>query len=391
MSVTIEINQTPILRPRSTEKLYNDDSGRGYWATEYCYDYDGRMRRIYVYFIGGQFFIKENGQNILLSKKNQGEIEEMIQRNNLYVEGRLTKGRRTKVLIIEGGGCFGIIPAYFLATAKAGGPGWLDEVDCLSGCSIGGILALAYACGNEPSKVLEIFKEKMESCFQKRFMSKINPFSNPTYSSEGIVAVLDTLLGEKELGEMRKNYLGLDIFIPALDITQNKYKVFDNIDFQDELVKCRDVALFTSAAPSYYEGVDWMGNCMIDGGLIEVAPLLTTVTGLSGKRGIPFSNMDVLMIGTGKKTDEKTLTTGEYNSLSLLGIVTDLLRPYTTKSNSLATAYWGKNMGLGSFDYFNPVPVNGEMDDVEDMRLALSKCPDYELEFLEHWSNWIKK
>ena len=229
----------------------------------------------------------------------------------------------------------------------------------------------------------------MPNCFEKRFVARFNPLANPTYTRQGIRNVLKELFGDLKISDIRNHYRNLDLFVPALNLTQNRYKVFDNISNADMDVKVLDVAEFTSSAPSYYDGVTWNNDCMIDGGIIEVAPLLTTVTGLAGKRGISFSNMDVLMIGSGHRTDNRKMTTKEYNSLSLLGIATDLLAPYVTLSNSIATLYWGKNMGFNSFEYFNPVPVSGGMDDIGAMNEALEKCPDYFDSFLQTWVRWI--
>ena len=72
---------------------------------------------------------------------------------------------------------------------------------------------------------------------------------------------------------------------------------------------------------------------MIDGGLIEVAPLLTATTALKSKRGTPFKDMDVLMIGVGTEIDREKLTSEKYNGLSILGLATDVIVPYVTEAN----------------------------------------------------------
>ena len=290
-----------------------------------------------------------------------------------------------KVLIIEGGGAFGIIPAYFMS-AIGGMP--LHGVDCISGCSIGGALAVCYASGFPSDEIFDAFEERMPDCFQKRFSAMINPIACPTYSNKGLDDVLESILGDLRVSDIRHSYENLDIFIPTLDVTNNRYKVFDNITGKDDDILLRDVAGYTTCAPTYYSGREFQGNCMVDGGLIEVLPLLTTVTGLKHKRGYDFSDMDVLVLGCGERTDAKRLTTDQYNSKSVLGICTDVIVPYVTLSNEIASIYWGNHMGLHSFTYWNPVPIAGAMDDVRAMRSALKEAKGFREDFLKTWEEF---
>lgn len=123
-----------------------------------------------------------------------------------------------------------------------------------------------------------IFQDRADECFKKRFMAKINPIANPTYDNDSIDSVLTDMIGYKTMGDIKSIYPKLDLIIPSLNITDDSYKVFDNITEQDKDVRLKDIAGYTSAAPSYYSGRDYNGKCMVDGGLIEVAPLLTATT-----------------------------------------------------------------------------------------------------------------
>lgn len=388
----------PVFKPIASSygKLSGMENGRKrlvFYATDYCYEFGTKMRRIYQRVGTFEFYIIDQGCRCWFNKESNIIISRLI--NTPRKDVRNSKARaeqvlikppekKCKVLIIEGGGAFGIIPAYFLSGMDS-----MRGIDCISGCSIGGILALCYAAGRASKRIFNTFKERMEECFDKRFMARVNPLANPTYDNGNLLKLLDSMLEENRVMDIRKIYPELDVFVPALNLTQNKYKVFDNITGGDDMVLLRDIAAFTSAAPSYFKGLQWGENCMIDGGMIEVAPLITTVTGLFGKRGIRFDQMDVLMIGCGYRLDSKKMTTEEYNDLSLLGVATDLLAPYVTMSNALSTLYWGQNLGLGSFTYFNPVPVSGGMDDVSAMEKALKECAKHKAVFDACWDKWM--
>lgn len=301
----------------------------------------------------------------------------------------MARKRKTKVLIIVGGGIYGCVPAQFLSYLPEKEQN-LDRIDALAGCSIGGILAAAYATGLSFSSVNTLFIKNADKCFIKRNLALFNPLACPTYDTTEIDKVLDYILGEHTLGETREIYPNTDIIIPTLNITDDKYKVFDNIDHQDDDIKLKLLAGITSAAPTYFEGREYKGKCLIDGGLIEVAPLLTATTALKAKRGIPFKDMDVLMIGTGKDISDKPLNTDDYNGLLLPGMALKVIVPYVTLSNELASTFWGNNMGFHSFTYFNPCVNDGDLANVDAIPDMHKQCEVHKEEFISTWNKWIK-
>ena len=298
--------------------------------------------------------------------------------------------KRCKVLIICGGGVFGAIPAHLLGLLP-NNKQTLAGVDVIAGCSIGGILAAAYSIGKPFYLIDEVFQARAGECFTKRFNAKWNPLAVPTYRNDTIDNVLSEMIGEATVGDIVKYYPRLTLVVPALDLTEDKYVVFENITRKYAGVKLKDVAGYTSAAPSYYAGRDFGGHCIIDGGLIEVAPLMTATTEIKRRFGIPFMQMDVLMLGTGRDIAEKPMTLKRYNDLSLLGIATDVLRPYATLGNEMATRYWGNNMGYGLFNYFNPCIIDGGLDDVSLIPGLVKQAEEYKEDFFRAWDEWLNK
>lgn len=297
---------------------------------------------------------------------------------------------RKKVLIIAGGGVFGAIPAHFLGMLPNDEQN-LDGIDMLAGCSIGGILAAAYATKKHTFSELDsLFQTRAEDCFCKRLAACINPMACPTYNNDSIDAVLLEMIGNATMGDTRKIYPNLDLVIPALNITDDEYLVFNNYSKQYRSLMLREVAGYTSAAPSYYYGRSYKGKCIVDGGVIEVAPLLTATTALRAEHGVDFSDMDVLMLGTGKDIDEDPVTLEEYNDMSILGLATKVIVPYVTLSNEMATRYWGNHIGYGSFTYFNPCVINGDLDDINQIPGCIKQCEKYKKDFLSAWNRWLE-
>lgn len=297
---------------------------------------------------------------------------------------------RCKVLVICGGGIFGCIPAHFLGMLPTNAQ-HMDGVNVLSGCSIGGILAAAYAAGLPFGYVDTVFQARAKECFTKRLAARINPLACPIYRNDTLDSVIGDMLGDVRMYEVRRAYPGLSLIIPALDLTDDKYLVFDNIRGKHEDIPLRDVAGYTSAAPSYFPGREYQGHCVVDGGIIEVAPLLTAVTCIKRNLRVPFLNMDVLMLGTGRDIDDEPLTPRRYDGFGLIGLATDVLAPYATLGNEMSTRYWGENLGLGSFVYFNPCRTNGKLDDVSLIPSLIEQTEQYRDDFLRTWEEWLSR
>jgi len=298
--------------------------------------------------------------------------------------------KRCKILIIVGGGIYGCIPAHLLAGLPKPRQ-TLEGIDVLAGCSVGGMLAAGYAVGNPFTRVDILFRENASKCFTKRAAAKVNPFAVPKYRTDTMDEVLEDIMCNMTMGDVKKVWPNLSLIIPALDLTFDNYIVFDNVRGKYDDVALTAIAGYTSAAPSYFAGRDFRGHCLVDGGLIEVAPLLTATTCIKHNTGVPFMNMDVLMLGTGKDKDEKPLTIKRYNALGLLGIATDVLVPYATLSNEMATTYWGETLGLGSFVYFNPIQTNGKLDDVSQIPKVVTETEKYQTQFNTVWEEWLAR
>ena len=86
-----------------------------------------------------------------------------------------------KILSIDGGGVFGAIPAYLLRNIDT------SKFDAYAGTSIGSVLALSYALGNDPIELYNKFMKQIPSVF-----SDTNYFfmARPKYKDKNLNIVL---------------------------------------------------------------------------------------------------------------------------------------------------------------------------------------------------------
>ena len=298
--------------------------------------------------------------------------------------------KKYKVLALSGGGAHGDIIATFFSYLKTNR--LLDGVDAITGASVGGMLTLAYAIGKTPEEVVSIFRSSVSKIFSKRWQARIWPLACPTYDNKTLDSVVETLVGDKRVGDIRKVYPDLSIFVGSVNVTDDKFKMYDNITGADDDVLLKDIAGQTSAAPSYFYGRDYKGKCMVDQGIVDNFGAISAATGLRHKKGVEFKDMDVLVMGCGKDVDTKDVATPKrYNNYSLLQICTNLIVPYVTFSNQCITEFWGKNMGFNSFQIFNPVTTECRMDDIDNLPSYEKQCQEHRAEFLEVWHTWLGK
>lgn len=296
--------------------------------------------------------------------------------------------KRCKVLIICGGGVFGAIPAHFLGMLPTD---WqnLECVDVIAGCSIGGILSCAYAIGHQFAVIDGCFQDRAKDCFKKRFAAKINPLACPVYDSDSLYEVIETMIGNALMRDIRKIFPKLSLVVPALDITSDKPLTFHNLTHEFDNVPLVEVAKMTSAAPSYFDCVEFGGHAVVDGGLIDVDGAMTAVSTVKKHYGTPFLGMDVLVLGTGQDVDKIPMNAKSYRKLNLLGIATDILRGYATLGNKEKCKEFLSGLGLHYLNYFNPIITDGELDDVKQIPGLVQEAEKHRDEFVKVWEEWL--
>lgn len=297
--------------------------------------------------------------------------------------------KRCKILIIAGGGIFGCIPAHFLGMLPTD---WqsLVGVNVISGCSIGGILAAAYAVGQSFSYIDQVFQERARECFTKRFAARLNPLACPTYDSNSLYSVIDDMIGNVLMRDIRKIFPNLSLVVPALDATRDDPLTFHNLTHEYDNVLLKDVAKMTSAAPTYFDCVEFEGRAIIDGGLIDVDGAMTAVSTVKKHCGTPFMGMDVLVLGTGQDLDKNPLNPKTYRKLNLLGFA-KMLREYATLGNKKKCKEFLSGLGLHYFNYFNPLITDGELDDVSQIPDLIKAVDKHRDEFVKVWEEWLNR
>jgi uncharacterized protein len=232
-----------------------------------------------------------------------------------------------RILAIDGGGIRGLIPAVVCQRLEAWSRTPIHELfDLIAGSSTGGILALGLASppnGKTAESIVNLFKDEGPHIFS-RPRGFIHHLKGPKYSSEKLEHALLSHFGSLKLSEAI-----VDVLVTAYDIQQRRPIYFTwaqgNRSADDDYLM-REVALGTSAAPTYFAPARVGAHVVIDGGLVANNP--AGVAYAQAKRLWPNEELLLISLGT--------------------GTLTSFISP--TAAKSWGTLYWLKNIIDCTFD-----------------------------------------
>lgn len=211
-----------------------------------------------------------------------------------------------KVLSLDGGGIRGAFIASFLAELEAQLDGDIWEYfDLVAGTSTGGIIALALALGMPAAEIRLFYERQGAEIFGQSQKHFAGPWLAPKYSAEALSKALTIAFGEKRIGDARTR-----LVVPAVNLITGRPTAFktphlSNASSRDHRYTAVDVALATTAAPTYFKAaaVNQEG-AYCDGGLWANNPALVAYVEaqrIAHEQGITQMPISMLSVGTGKR------------------------------------------------------------------------------------------
>ncbi len=219
-----------------------------------------------------------------------------------------------KILSLDGGGVRGYLSARILANIEA----YLDQAtkvklplgrrfDFLVGTSTGGIIALGLAIGRTAVEIASFYETLVPTIFNKNARRGVGARTySPKYESTALRKALEGLFKDATLENVQT-----DVCITGVALRTGKPRFYKslyqaaNIGRQKE--KLVDIALATSAAPTYFAAHDLkFSERIIDGGICANNPsVVAIVDAINFERPSLVSNAiaralaDIVMISVG--------------------------------------------------------------------------------------------
>lgn len=206
-----------------------------------------------------------------------------------------------KILALDGGGLRGIFAAAALAAWEEDFDKRLvDHFDLIVGTSTGGIIALALGLGRSPQEILDLYVANAGVIFpgsRRSWLGAAHWMHRPKYSSDGLRQVLEAEFGSSLLGDSTKR-----LAIPSYDLAADDVHLFRTPHHpelrRDWRVSAVDVALATSAAPTYFPAARLKSHRLVDGGVWANNPTLLGVVEAVDRLGADLNDIRVLSVGT---------------------------------------------------------------------------------------------
>jgi hypothetical protein len=208
---------------------------------------------------------------------------------------------RFRALSIDGGGLRGTFAAAFLAEIeRMSGCRLVDHFDLICGTSTGGIIALGLGLEIRAAEILDFYLEHGLNVFPPtgRVRAFLRRVGRVKHDPARLREALDSVFGDRRLGEARTR-----LVIPSFNAQNGSVYIFktahDERFRQDYRCRAADVALATSAAPTYlpaHETSD--GWRFVDGGIWANNPVAIGVVEAIAVCGRSPDEIDVLSVGT---------------------------------------------------------------------------------------------
>jgi patatin-like phospholipase/acyl hydrolase len=295
-----------------------------------------------------------------------------------------------QILSLDGGGLKGLFPAALLAQfEKDLGTRMVDHFDLIVGTSTGGLIALGLGAG-VPLKTMVGFYERLgPKVFKTGRHRTALQFVRAKNSAGRLREALEEVFERRVLGESTKR-----LVIPAYSLDEDApylFKTPHHARFKrDGAVTMVDVALATSAAPTYLPSARVGNQRLIDGGVWANNPTFVGVAEAVSMLGAGLDQIRVLSLGT---TDPVTSRPGRLERGGFLQWGRQVT-PLVLRAQALGTlnasihllGYSGRltridptvEDGLFDLDDLNPVRIQGLAETVS------RRCSPQVEHFMEH-------
>ncbi|MCC6787767.1 MAG: patatin-like phospholipase family protein [Hyphomonadaceae bacterium] len=205
--------------------------------------------------------------------------------------------RDFRILSLDGGGIKGIFTAAFLARVEReflNGESIGRHFDLVAGTSTGGLIALCLAAGKTAQDALKLYLENGAAIFDPVSWRLLKA----GFDTAPLHNAANDVLGDRVLSDA-----SVRLCIPAVNARKAEpcmFKTPHHPDYKfDAGERMIDVALATTAAPTFFQPHETSNYVLLDGGLIANNPVMVAVVDALSCFDIARRQVSILSIGTG--------------------------------------------------------------------------------------------
>jgi patatin-like phospholipase/acyl hydrolase len=211
---------------------------------------------------------------------------------------------------------------------------------------VGGIIALGLACGINAKTIAQHIEANAFDIFGSP--ARLNPHGlfATRHRPEGLRCVVAGILGPAKNAMIRD--LDRDIVVMSVDARCNRIAYFSNREWIGS-TKCEnasllDVAMATSAAPTYFPAHEIGDTLFLDGGTASNNPDIECLRFCSAVLSRPIRSVRILSVGTGSVpyATEKVMDGGGLKWLTKYKLIERLMSLQESKAQELAADILGE-------------------------------------------------
>ena len=232
-----------------------------------------------------------------------------------------------QILSLSGGGFLGLYTITVLSELERGlGRPLASCFDLLAGTSVGGIIVLGLGLGKSAKEIKNAFEENGAQIFSNRpaptsrlgeTLDICRALLSPKYDGTALRDTIERIVG----GESRLGDLTRPVVVPAVNLTKGRPQVFKTdhhpnfrLDHRRRVV---DVALATTAAPTYFPLAEIGDELYADGGLFANSPDLLALH--EAEHFLGASTDDIRMLSVGTTTTQFSVSHTSGKRLGIIG------------------------------------------------------------------------
>jgi patatin-like phospholipase/acyl hydrolase len=252
--------------------------------------------------------------------------------------------RRFQVLSLDGGGFKGMFSAAVLACLEADlGISITDHFDLVTGTSTGGMIALGLGAGLRPNELVDFYVQQGPRIFPHPRARVVRRIARSKYRARPLQRALNTVFGDTTLADCT-----VPLVVPSYDLCNDDVYVFRTPHAtelrRDRRERLVDVALATSAAPTYLPAHRLRGLRLIDGGMWANNPTLVGISEAVKTFGCELADIHVFSLGTTSDTSHRPSRLDHGGLLSWAGDgLPIVLRGQAIGANNAARLLLGKD------------------------------------------------
>lgn len=215
-----------------------------------------------------------------------------------------------RLLALSGGGYRGLFTARVLSCLEDQARRSAVEIfDLIVGTSTGALIGAALSLKVPARSIEKAYLERGPLIFSaqsgwRATRSMRRFFLSAPYEPSALYAVIRELIGD-EVARTPLRDLNIPFVATAVSHTREQIRLFGGGRFAriSDQISIEDAIVASAAAPTYFPSKQYMGESLVDGGLVANAPELIAVAAAKSELGVAMEEIRLLAIGTASPSE----------------------------------------------------------------------------------------